>query len=557
MILRLSCLALAVCFSSTSAWAQFVQQGPKLIGSGAVQPSFQGSSVALSADGNTALVGGDLDNSKMGAAWVFTRSGGVWTQQGPKLVGTGAVGFPEQGFSVALSADGNTAIVGGPFDNSNTGAAWVFTRSGGIWTQQGPKLVGTGAAGAAFQGTVALSADGNTALIGGLGDNSNTGAAWVFTRSRGVWTQQGPKLVGTGAVGPAAQGISVSLSADGNTALVGGALDNSNAGATWAFTRSGGVWTQQGSKLVGSGAAGAAFQGASASLSGDGSTALIGGPSDFFSTGATWVFTRSGGVWTQQGGKLVGSGAPTSALQGYSVSLSGDGNTALWGGPADVSGTGAAWVFTRSGATWTQLGSKLVGTGGTGLPQSQGHSVSLSADARTAILGGNDDNATNGAAWVFAVTSDVGVTKTAPASAVAGANVTYTITVSDTGPSAATTPQWTDTLPAGATFVSLNQTSGPVFNCTTGATVTCSAPTLSTGASAQFSLTVNLAPSLPLGTTVSNTVTVTSGTSDPNGTNDSATASSVIASSIPAFSPSAFLMMIATLAAIGFFMARR
>ena len=72
-----------------------------------------------------------------------------FTQQGPKLVGTGAVGTAEQGYSVALSADGNTAIVGGPDDNSDTGAAWVYTRSGGVWTQQGSKLVGTGAVGAA------------------------------------------------------------------------------------------------------------------------------------------------------------------------------------------------------------------------------------------------------------------------------------------------------------------------------------------------------------------------------------------------------------------------
>ena len=168
-------------------------------------------------------MGGPDDNSDTGAAWVFTRSGGVWTQQGSKLVGTGAVGTAGQGLSVALSADGNTAIVGGAADNSDTGAAWVYTRSGGVWTQQGSKLVGTGAVGTAEQGvSVALSADGNTAIVGGPGDNSNTGAAWVYTRSGGVWTQQGSKLVGTGAVGPAEQGHSVALSADGNTAIVGG-----------------------------------------------------------------------------------------------------------------------------------------------------------------------------------------------------------------------------------------------------------------------------------------------------------------------------------------------
>src|SRR6516165_10924535 len=126
-----------------------------------------------------------------------------FTQQGPKLVGTGAVGPAEQGRSVSLSGDGNTAIVGGSADNNSTGAAWVFTRSGGVWNQQA-KLVGTGAIGAALQGiSVSLSGDGNTAIVGGFNDNGETGAAWVFTRSGGVWSEQGPKLVGTGAVGHA------------------------------------------------------------------------------------------------------------------------------------------------------------------------------------------------------------------------------------------------------------------------------------------------------------------------------------------------------------------
>jgi hypothetical protein len=216
-------------------------------------------------------VGGTQDNPSsagaVGAAWVFTRSGGVWSQQGKKLVGTGAVGYagPNQGFSVALSADGDTAIVGGPGDGQSVGVAgsvgavWVFTRSGGVWTQQGSKLVGAGAVNkpyGAYQGNcVALSADGNTAIEGGSDDNNVAGAAWVFTRSGGVWKQQGKKLVGTGAVdGQAAQGTSVALSGDGDTAIVGGPADNIGAGATWVFTRSGGVWTQQGSKLVGTGA---------------------------------------------------------------------------------------------------------------------------------------------------------------------------------------------------------------------------------------------------------------------------------------------------------------
>jgi len=138
----------ALLFSSQLALAQFSQQGPKLVGTGAVGSANQGWSVGVSADGNTAIVGGPWDNVNggAGAAWVFTRSGGVWTQQGSKLVGTDGIGAL-QGYSVALSGDGNTAIVGGPWDNDTAGAAWVFTRSNGVWTQPGSKLVGNDAVG--------------------------------------------------------------------------------------------------------------------------------------------------------------------------------------------------------------------------------------------------------------------------------------------------------------------------------------------------------------------------------------------------------------------------
>ena len=389
-------------FSTNATRAQFTQQGDKLVGTGAVGAYVnQGSSVALSADGNTVIVGGPGDSSQAGAAWAFTRSGSVWTQQGSKLVGTGAVGRAYQSQSVSLSSDGNTAIVGGGSDNGGTGAAWIFTRSEGTWNQQGSKLVGAGAAGQSYQGTsVSISADGNTAIVGGWADDTGVGATWVFTRSGSAWTQEGSKLVGTGAVGNATQGTSVSLSADGNTAIVGGPYDSSRAGAVWAFTRSGGVWMQQGNKLIGTGAVGNAYQGRSVSLSSDGNTAIVGGNFDNGSIGAAWVFVRSSGVWIQQGNKLVGAGAVGQSYQGTSVSISGDGNTAIVGGFQDNNGVGAAWVFARNGSVWTQQGNKLVGTGAVGSAY-QGTDVSISSDGNTAIEGGYNDNGGAGAAWVF------------------------------------------------------------------------------------------------------------------------------------------------------------
>ena len=369
------------------------QQGTKLAASdGLVTPS-QGWSVALSADGKTALVGGYSDNSFAGATWVYTRSGNTWSQQA-KLIGTGNTGNAWQGFSVALSADGKTALVGGYYDNNGAGASWVYTRTGNTWAQQ-QKLIGTGAGVNAWQGfSVALSADGNTAIVGGVIDNS----AWVFTRSGATWAQQGPKLVGSDRVGNAWFGKSVSLSADGNTAIVGGYWDNANAGAAWVFTRSGSTWAQQGTKLVGTGAIGAAGQGHSVSLSADGNIAAVGGAYDDSEKGATWIFTRSGNTWVHQ--KIVVPGVSGAAKQGQTVALSADATTLMIGGVNATSNVSNAWVYTRSGSTWTQQGTTIAGSDAVGTA-ANGTNVTLSADGNTAMMGSVSDNGNRGAAWVF------------------------------------------------------------------------------------------------------------------------------------------------------------
>ena len=393
---------LGMVFLAHAAAAQSGQQGAKLVGNGAVGAAQQGAAVAISADGTTAILGGWADAATAGAAWVFTRGNGAWTQQGGKLVGTGAIGAAWQGRSVAISADGNTAIVGGPSDNSGAGAAWVFARSGGVWSQQGGKLVGSGAVGAARQGiSVAISADGTTAIVGGHTDNLAAGAAWVFTRTGAVWSQEGSKLVGSGAVGPARQGCSVAISGDGNTAIVGGFADGAHIGAAWVFARNGGVWSQQGGKLVGAGAGAFSAQGMSVAISADGNTAVVGGPAEDSGAGASWVYGRSEGMWSEQGAKLVGTSADGGADQGWSVAISADGNTVVAGGPLDKSQAGAAWAFARSWGVWAQEGGKLVGTGAVTGGAGQGSSVAVSADGNTVIVGGAADNLAAGAAWIF------------------------------------------------------------------------------------------------------------------------------------------------------------
>jgi hypothetical protein len=297
-------------------------------------------SAALSADGNTALLGNEADETSRGGALVFVRSGSTWSQQGGVLRGAEQVGQAKFGDGVALSGDGSTALIGARGDKENEGSGYVFTRSGETWTQQGPRLAGNEETSLGQLGTsVALSADGDTALLGGWGDASWAGAAWVFTRSGESWTEQGPKLTGseeeseeTLASRGGYFGVSAALSEDGNTALLGGWGDAKGRGAAWAFTRSGETWTQQGPKIVALGEqtdekAPGRF-GESVSLSSDGNTALIDGPGDDKNFGAVWVFKREGSSWSMFGGKF---GGPVRFADNAGVALSGDAQTAMMG----------------------------------------------------------------------------------------------------------------------------------------------------------------------------------------------------------------------------------
>ncbi len=359
-----------------------------------------GRSVALSEDGNTALIGGPRNHGQVGAAWVFARSGSTWTQQAKleaEPEGSTGVGEDYFGRGVALSSDGNTALVGDPGGRGERGAAWLYTRSGSTWTQQAELEGGGEIGGGQFGARVALSADGATALIGGFADNGDVGAAWVFTGSGATWTQQA-ELVGGGEVGAGEFGRSVALSADGATALIGGSLDNGGVGAVWAFTGSGATWTQQ-AELVGGGEVGAGEFGRSVALSADGATALIGGSLDNGGVGAAWVFTGSGATWMQQA-KLDGGGEVGEGEFGGSVALSPDAHTALIGGAHDDDNVGAAWLFTGSGSTWTQQGPKL--TGGKGQGEAEfGFSAALAAEAGIALVGGIAYGGDVGAAWAF------------------------------------------------------------------------------------------------------------------------------------------------------------
>ncbi|MCI0536805.1 MAG: choice-of-anchor D domain-containing protein, partial [Verrucomicrobiales bacterium] len=342
------------------------QQAKNTASDGAAGDVF-GWSVGLS--GDTAIVG--AHGFGEGQAYIFTRSGGVWTQQ---QILTGIPGAGWFGFSVALSGD--TAIVGAPYSSIEIGeqtffgygAAYVFTRSGGVWTQQ-QKLTDAevGPAGR-FGWSVGLSGD--TAIVGAyLADRPATdaGSAYVFTRSDGLWTKQ--QRLGFSSGGANAHlGFAVALS--GDTAIVGSDfLDTARV-----FTRTGGVWTQQ--QLLTS-SDGVSQFGRSLALSGD--TAIIGAP-DFSLPGSAYVFTRTGGIWTEQQ-KLTASDAAADDNFGWRVAINGD--AAIVGAPdhdtAAGANAGSAYVFTRSGGVWTEQQKLTASDGGAG--DRFGFSVALSGDA--------------------------------------------------------------------------------------------------------------------------------------------------------------------------------
>ena len=219
----------------------------KLTASDGAANDYFGYSVSLSGDGSTALIGAYAakvgGNANQGAAYVFVLSDGTWSQQQKLAASDGASG-DEFGFSVSLSADGNTALIGAinasVGNNLSQGAAYVFVKSGGTWSELQKLTALDGAADDQFGSSVSLSADGSTALIGAdaatVGNNSAQGAAYVFVLSGGIWSQQ-QKLTASDGEVDAYFGISVSLSADGNTALIGAnnakVGSNANQGAAY------------------------------------------------------------------------------------------------------------------------------------------------------------------------------------------------------------------------------------------------------------------------------------------------------------------------------------
>ena len=425
-----------------------------------------GISVAL--DGDTLVVGAHLEDSNgtginsgaeinnsasnSGAVYVFTRTGTTWTQQAYiKASNTGA--GDEFGRSVAISGD--TLAVGAYREDSNgtgvnsgteadnslpdSGAVYVFTRTGTTWTQQAYIKASNTGAGDQFGFSVALK--GNTLAVGalvedsnatGVGGNetdnsaSNSGAVYIFTRTGTTWIQEAYLKASNTDAGDQF-GISVTL--DGDTLAVGAQNENGNgtgvnsgaetdnslpdSGAVYVFTRTGTTWAQQAYIKASNTGAGDQF-GRSVAISGDtlavgayredsnGTGVDSGAEADDSVTdsGAVYIFTRIGSTWAQQT-YIKASNANANNRLGFAIALTGDtlvagssgedsGSTGIGGdqnnnGAAD---SGAVYVFTRTGTTWTQQA--YAKASNTGAGDQFGVSVALSGD--TVVVGASTED---------------------------------------------------------------------------------------------------------------------------------------------------------------------
>jgi hypothetical protein len=358
--------------------------GPTYVSQGS-QPgtsdAFFGYSVAV--DGDTALIGAFNDGGK-GAAYVFVRSAGTWSLQQRLAASDGAAG-DEFGYAVALSGD--TAVVSAVTKASSQGYVYVFARSGTAWTQQQEFTGSDSTANDCFGCSVSVS--GAIAIAGAPQRLGVTGAAYVFANSGGVWQQQQEFL---GQASGDAFGFSVALGANATTAVIGAYGASTETGKVYALTMNG-TWASAPQQVILTASDGQAHDRFGYSVSAGSGTLLVGAYQNA-GRGAAYVFTGGGAAWTQQT-KLVAADGAANDFFGYSVAL--NGNTAVAGAyeKSGSLGPGAAYVFTNTGGTWTQQEVLASGSG-------QYFGYSVAASGTTAVVGAFGASSDSGDAYFFA-----------------------------------------------------------------------------------------------------------------------------------------------------------
>lgn len=322
-----------------------------LVAAGTAPVDFVGYSVDIDADtivlGSYGNNGGGQDS---GAAYVFVRNGATWSQQARLLAADAA---PSDGAGYSVSVSGDTIVVGAPLEDAtegDSGAAYVFTRTGTTWTQQAKLVAPNGSTFDNFGASVAI--DGDAVVVGAPGANVDTptgtafdvGRAFVFRRTGVTWALE-TELSSSAAAADDEFGTSVAI--DGSVAVVGAMQRDiiGGAGAVSVFRRSSGTWSEQARLSASDAGAGSRF-GFAVGVAG--SRVVVGapreGPSGNEQRGAVYVFDLMGGTWTQST-KLVASDAAVGDQFGYGVDI---GSRIAVGAHLDDdrgNNAGAAYVF--------------------------------------------------------------------------------------------------------------------------------------------------------------------------------------------------------------------
>lgn len=347
--------------------------------------------ISVAVEGDTALVGASYKNGGQGAVYVFAQSNGTWSET-QKLVASD--GAPNDWFGQSVALDGDTAVIGAPqYLNFGNGAAYVFTRVGGTWSES-QKLTADDGVGRDQLG-IAVAVDGAEVLVGAYGAAFYTGAVYAFAESGGSWTQT-QKLVADDAAQQADFGVSVAL--DGTTALIGAYGDASYQGAAYVFGEDAGTWSQS-QKLVASDGAANAHFGISVALKG--SRALVGAEGATVGAnshqGEAYAFANAGGVWaeTQQ---LVASNGVAWDYFGRSVAL--DGTNAAVGAYGVNAQQGGAYLFASDGSgAWSET-QALTASDGAGGDQ---YGIWVALSDGTLLVGADGADSFQGAAYFYAL----------------------------------------------------------------------------------------------------------------------------------------------------------
>jgi hypothetical protein len=350
--------------------------------------------VALNGNGTIAVIGAASQHSNTGAAYIFVNTGSSWLQL-QKLTASDGTTNNEFGQSVAISSDGSTILVGAPY-NGGRGSAYVYAALPYIGYGLQAKLTAPdGAYGDLFGYTLALSGNGNTALVSAQYHNNQSGAAYVFLRNSGAWSQ--PSELASGVSG-GTFGASVALSNDGITALIGAPYAAGSRGAAYIFTRSGSTWSLPATLSATDGVPGDWF-GYAVALSTNGTSgtaALISAFGKSSQTGAVYVFVPFFS-WYQAAELPAPAGATGF---GFSLALSSDGSTAVIGAVGNgFINQGAAYVYQGSWSSWAE--EQELTTSNLSNGDELGWSVAVNANGSTPLIGAPGKYYGFGAAYVF------------------------------------------------------------------------------------------------------------------------------------------------------------